>query len=419
MNPFSDKEYHPLHSLWRKLPAEPRRRGAAGLTAWLAPKAHYPVPVAGEHLLVGGEINRASGLGEGARIMLRACRALGIPASGFQASLLEGVSPPSDGPTRSPLILHVNSPSLPSVLLKLGRGFLRNRRIIGYWAWELPVVPPLWKMAAGCVHEVWTPSLFSARALETIMPGRVRVVPHALAADPLLPSRLERSAFGLPDNAVVVLVSFSLASSFERKNPLAAIQAFRRAFGERPDRFLLLKVSHAGHYPEDMERLRAAIAGAGNIRIEERVFPAEDSQALIRCVDIVLSLHRSEGFGLVPAEAMRLGRTVVATDWSATSEFLNAGCGLPVPYRLVPARDPRGVFEAAGAVWAEADIEAASAILSRAADDAALRERLGAQAMHVAGQRFFGSELLAAHWALTRRGQAHPHMQRASEQASA
>ncbi|TCS30754.1 glycosyl transferase family 1 [Acetobacter aceti NBRC 14818] len=414
MNPLSDKEYHPLHSLWRKLPAEPRRRGAAGLTAWLAPKAQHPAPIAGAHLLVGGEINRASGLGEGARIMLRACKALGIPASGFQASLLDGASAPLDASPQSPLIIHVNAPSLPSVLLKLGRGFLRNRRIIGYWAWELPVVPSLWKTAVGCVHEVWTPSLFSARALETIMPGRVRVVPHALAADPLRPSHLERSAFGLPDDAVVVLVSFSLASSFERKNPLAAIEAFRRAFGERPDRFLLLKVSHAGHYPEDMERLRAAIAGARNIRIEERLFPAEDSQALIRCADIVLSLHRSEGFGLVPAEAMRLGRTVIATDWSATSEFLNEGCGLPVPYRLVPARDPRGVFEAEGAVWAKADIGAASEMLSRAADNPALRQRLGAQAARVAAERFSGSELLAAHYALTRREPVQAQMQRVS-----
>lgn len=414
LNPLSDKEFHPLHSLWRKLPAEPRRRGAAGLTAWLAPKAHHPAPSAGGQMLVGGEISRASGLGEGARIMLRACRALGIPASGFQASLFEGTSSPpeEDGLTRSPLVLHVNAPSLPAVLLKLGRGFLRHRRIIGYWAWELPVLPPLWKMAVDCVHEVWTPSLFSARALETIMPGRVRVVPHALAADPLRPSHLGRSAFGLPEDAVVVLVSFSLASSFERKNPLAAIQAFRMAFGERRDRFLLLKVSHAGRYREDMERLRAAIAGAGNIRIEERLFPVEDSQALIQCADIVLSLHRSEGFGLVPAEAMLLGRTVVATDWSATSEFLNAECGLPVSYRLVPARDPRGVFEAEGAVWAEADIDSAAANLSCATDDVALRQRLGAQAARVARERFSGSELLAAHWAMTRSEVSREDMRR-------
>lgn len=70
---------------------------------------------------------------------------------------------------------------------------------------------------------------------------------------------------------------------------------------------------------------------------------------------MLLSLHRSEGFGLVPAEAMLLGVPVMATDWSATAEFIDATSGIPVPYRLVPARDPRGVFEAPGAHWAEAD----------------------------------------------------------------
>ena len=50
-----------------------------------------------------------------------------------------------------------------------------------------------------------------------------------------------------------------------------------------------------------------------------------------------------------------------------------------VPYRLVPAIDPRGVFQAPGAVWAEADIGAAAAHLRRLADDAAARGGAGGQ----------------------------------------
>ena len=42
---------------------------------------------------------------------------------------------------------------------------------------------------------------------------------------PPAPSALDRAAFGLPADALVVLVAFNLASSFERKNPLAAIAA--------------------------------------------------------------------------------------------------------------------------------------------------------------------------------------------------
>nr|WP_242011246.1 glycosyltransferase [Acetobacter fallax] len=394
-----------MHSLWRRLPAERRRRSFAALTAFMAPKVALPGPVSDGHVIVGGEIGRESGLGEAARIMLRAYEGSGVPATALRAGLLEGtevpVMAPDDGGRRAALILFVNSPFLPAVLLRLGRRFLRNRRIIGYWHWELPTLPPLWRPGAGCVHEVWTSSRFSASALEGLAPGRVRVVPHALAANPVRPAVMDRSAFGLPDGAVVVLVSFSLASSFERKNPLAAIRAFRAAFGDRPDRVLLLKVAHGGQYPGDMARLRAATGGAANIRVEERLFPVEESYALIRCADIVLSLHRSEGFGLVPAEAMLLGRTVIATDWSATAEFLSPDCGIPVPYRLIPARDPRGVFEAEGAVWADADLHAAVSALHRAAEDVALRQRLGARAAEVARERFSGTELMAATRALS------------------
>jgi glycosyltransferase involved in cell wall biosynthesis len=294
------------------------------------------------------------------------------------------------------LVLHVNSPVLPAALLRLPRGFLRGRRVIGYWAWELPVAPDGWRVGVPFVHEVWTPSQFSAAALERLAPGRVRVVPHPVAAVPPMPSSLGRGDFGLPEQAVIVLVSFSLASSYVRKNPLAAIAAFRAAFGDRADRVLVLKIVHAEHAPEDMAALRAAASGAGNIRFETRLFASADSHALTRCADIVLSLHRSEGFGLVPAEAMVLGRAVVATDFSGTTDFLDSSCGIPVPYRLVPARDPRGVFEAPGALWAEADISAAAQALRALADDADLRGRLGQAAQATAAVRIGAAALADA-----------------------
>ena len=174
----------------------------------------------------------------------------------------------------------------------------------------------------------------------------------------------------MTDGVVVTLVAFSLASSFARKNPLAAIAAHRAAFGSRADRMLLLRVPGGGAFPAEMRLLHEACAGLGNVRIDARVLDRAAARAVMAGADIVLSLHRSEGFGLVPAEAMLLGRAVVATDWSGTQDFLDASCGVPVPARLVPARDPRGVFEAAGAMWAEPDVGEAAAALARLADDA-------------------------------------------------
>jgi glycosyltransferase involved in cell wall biosynthesis len=352
-------------------------------------------------LAVGGELSRASGLGEGARLMLGGVAQLGLPAWPVDLGTPDGLcaaevpqavsAPPPPG---TPLVMHVNGPMLPLAMLQLGRAMLRHRRIIGYWAWELPVAPPAWYAGLKFVHEVWVPSTFTAAALEPLLPGRIRVVRPPLAALPLTPSRLDRAAFGLADDAVVVLVSFNLASSFVRKNPLAAIAAFRTAFGTRSDRMLLLKVGNPDHFPADFALLRAAVADVPNIRIETRLMPPDDRLALMNVADIVLTMHRSEGLGLVAAEAMMLGKPVVATGWSGNMDFMDHGSAALVPVRLVPPRDSRGVLEVAGAVWAEPDIAVAAAHLRRLADDPAARAALGESGRLMAHTRF-GLETLA------------------------
>lgn len=141
----------------------------------------------------------------------------------------------------------------------------------------------------------------------------------------------------------------------------------------------MLKIGNPGHFPNDLARITAA-AEAPNIRLETRTLPQADSHALTAAADIVLSLHRSEGFGLVPAEAMFLGKPVIATGWSGNLEFMDTHSAALVGYRLIPAHDPRQVYEVPGAVWAEADLTDAAAQLRRLADDAGERKALGARA---------------------------------------
>jgi glycosyltransferase involved in cell wall biosynthesis len=116
--------------------------------------------------------------------------------------------------------------------------------------------------------------------------------------------------------------------------------------------------------------------------------------ALTAASDIVLSLHRSEGFGLVLAEAMLLGKPVIATGWSGNMTFMDAESAALVDYRLVPAQDPRQVY--AGASWAEPAQATAVAHLRRLADDAGERARLGASGQAMAMQRLDLGPLVAA-----------------------
>jgi glycosyltransferase involved in cell wall biosynthesis len=390
-----------LHRLWRWLPAQSRRRLASQLAATLAPRIELPAPPARAGVVVVGELSRPSGLGEGARLMLRGLQELGVATWAIDvgaylpaAGAMPAAAPVAPPPPGAPLVIHVAAPLLPLVLLRLPRALLRGRRVIGYWAWELPQVTPDWRAGARLVHEVWAPSAFSAAALEPLRPGGVRVVGHCLAVAPPLPASLDRGAFGWPAEAVVVLVSANLASSFERKNPLGAIAAFRAAFGDRTDRLLVLKIGNPEHFPVDFDRITGAVAGAANIRIDDATYPIADVHAMMAAADIVLSLHRSEGFGLVLAEAMLLGRPVVATGWSGNLAFMDPQSAALVGYRLVAPDDPRQVYH--GAHWAEPDLAEAAAQLRRLADDAPARRALGACGQAAARARLGVAPLAAA-----------------------
>jgi glycosyltransferase involved in cell wall biosynthesis len=371
------------------------------VAALLAPRIERQPPPGRGGIVVAGELSRFSGLGEGARLMRSGLDALGVPnwavdvsdhlpAGASGAPVDASVSPPAG----MPLVIHVNAPLLPVVLLRLRRDFCRGRRVIGFWNWELPDLPSDWRAGARFVHEVWVPSAFTAKAVEKLLPGKVRVVPFPLAVAPRLPLTRDRAAFGLPETAIVVLVSMNLASSLERKNPMAAIAAFRAAFGDRMDRVLLLKIGNPDHSPEDFARIVAAVGDASNICIDTRSYPAADVHSLTASADIILSLHRAEGFGLVLAEAMLLGKPVIATGWSGNMEFMDEKSAALVGYRMVPVSDPRQVYH--DSVWAEPDQAEAASHLRRLADDAEARAALGARGEAYARVRLAAEPLAAA-----------------------
>jgi glycosyltransferase involved in cell wall biosynthesis len=155
----------------------------------------------------------------------------------------------------------------------------------------------------------------------------------------------------------------------ERKNPVAAITAFRTAFGGRSDARMIVKVMNAGLFPEGERRLRAAAGAAGNVSIIDRTLEPHQLSQLYEESDCLVSLHRSEGFGLVVAEAMLHGIPVLSTDWSGTTDFVTAENGCPVGYQLVAARDPQHTYNYPNLLWAEPDVAVAAKRLQELYDD--------------------------------------------------
>jgi glycosyltransferase involved in cell wall biosynthesis len=231
------------------------------------------------------------------------------------------------------------------------------------WNWELPLLPVDWRRGFACCHEIWVGSAFVAEAVRAA-PGAppVRVVPYPILPAPA-PAAMGRADFGLPEAAFVTLALFDATSSLARKNPLGAIAAHARAFGDRADRILVIK-THATADAGPGWPAVAAAAARPNIRLIDDHLSRPALWALVAASDCLLSLHRAEGYGFAMAEAMALGRPVVATGWSGNMDFMAGPGAHAVPFRLVPAEDPQEIYDLPGARWAEPDLDAAAAALA-------------------------------------------------------
>jgi glycosyltransferase involved in cell wall biosynthesis len=94
------------------------------------------------------------------------------------------------------------------------------------------------------------------------------------------------------------------------------------------------------------------------------------------------------------AEAMCVGVPALATDWSASAEYVNETNGYPIRAALTPVRDPQSKYRP-GERWAEPDIAHAAARLREAATDAVKRQARGAAAREAAVLRFSAFDLSA------------------------
>jgi len=340
---------------------------------------------------VAGLLRSATGIGHGARQCALHLAALGFEVGTIDLTEAWGAAldlPPMipgggilEGDAGGPLILHLNPPYYRTALLQL-RFQIRHRPLIGYWNWELAEIPRNWRSALAHVHQIWAPSRFTADALRAEAgPVPLHIVPHLVAA----PAQGMLPDWALaPDGTLVVLTIFSYSSGFERKNPLGAIAAFRAAFGERQDVRLIIKAGGHDPAPGERERLEAAVADAGNVTLHHGALDPAAYGALMARADILLSLHRAEGFGIPLVEAMRLGKPVVATAWSSNLDFMTEAIGCLVPYDLIAVDDPREAYAGARSSWADARIDAASDWLRRL-EDPTLRADIGeASRRHVA-----------------------------------
>jgi hypothetical protein len=240
---------------------------------------------------LAGYARAEMGVGESVRSAARAARAAGLEYAllGVEAHPMYRASDKSAGELSASLpfpvtILHMNADQTPLVISELGARLDATRYRIGYWAWELDEFPERWRSSFEYVDEIWTPSEFCRMAIAAESMKPVLRMPHAV--EPPGEAAHSREALGVPRAAFTALFAFDAMSVVERKNPLAAVEAFRKAFSEADDARLVLKISHAEAAPEALAEIRAAIGGAP-VTLIDRVMDRGEMHSLIAHADCV------------------------------------------------------------------------------------------------------------------------------------
>ena len=337
-------------------------------------------------LNVVGFITADLGIGESARAMIRAADAAAIPTSVVALKLNSKnrlgdqtyAARLTDQNPQAITVFHLDPPAAEELDHHHGKDFRKGKYNIGYFAWELPEFPDSWVSSFAYFDEIWCPSNFVREAIAAKSPLPVITMPHSIGFERPRESVAElRSRLGLPQNTFLFLTLFDLNSYAERKNPRASLEAFRRA--ALRDSALVIKVQNAEGNPAEFAALQTLAASIPGARIISGTFSRAEIYALEAACDCFVSLHRSEGFGFAIAEAMYLGKPVISTDWSAPAEFVTAQNGCPVPAQLVTLETNHGPY-GKGSVWAEPDLDAAAAWMSRLKAEPALAARLGAMA---------------------------------------
>jgi GT2 family glycosyltransferase len=243
--------------------------------------------------------------------------------------------------------------SLPQVLYASGDLFHKNggKYRIGYTMLEVDGIPEDWILQANELDEVWVPSTFNRQTfLDSGLKAPVYVMPLGVNPD----------YFNMKINAYRPSQRYTFLSIFEwgeRKAPEILLRAYHHAFTRRDDVLLLLKVINTDpglNVQAEINALGLPADGPPVAILYNQELPTHQMGSLYRSADCFVTSTRGEGWGMPIIEAMACGLPVIATDWSAQTDFLTADVGYPLAVKkMIPAVAKCPYYE--GFRWPEPD----------------------------------------------------------------
>lgn len=215
---------------------------------------------------------------------------------------------------------------------------------------------PAWLSAVNRMDLVIVPSEFVKSVLTNTgeVTTKVEVVPESFIAE-----CLDNTLLPLSDLELETDFNFLIFSQFtgnnpenDRKNIPYTIKWFNEAFADNPNVGVIVKTNMARQTVLDEINCVSVLTklisetrkGVGpKFYLLHGEMTSAEIVGLYKHPKIkaLVSLTRGEGFGLPLLEAAVCGKPVIATNWSAHTEFLSQGKFIKIDYNLAPVHESR------------------------------------------------------------------------------
>ncbi len=304
-----------------------------------------------------GLTNSSSGLGVNLRMTGSIFREMGYQTELFNTDTTSSVNDRRNMSGAEYRMFHVNADKIPRLFLENPEMGLYGNNI-GFLLWEFQIIPRQHQLGIDLLDQIWVPTNFVKEAYQSYTKTPIRVVGKSMDIPVFHQVYKASKSISSDKEFFEFLISFDFHSSVERKNPLAAVRAFKKAFATN-DRTVRLTVKTTEYVPgywgdpnDQWSRILYESMNDDRIRIIIGNYDSIEFLSLISNADCVLSTHRSEGFGYLPAYAMLLGVPVIVTDYSGTKDFCSEYNSYPIQYEMVDVREGEFIFPIPGAQWA-------------------------------------------------------------------
>jgi len=332
-----------------------------------------------------GIVRSGKGIGSHTRLIARALETVNIPFCiidicehfGCSQNNFDYDNKISNKQIYNVNLIPLNADCIQHALIVIDRKEMNKRYNIGYWAWELAEFPDIWKPVFNCFQEIWANSQFCANSVAMKSPIPTLAIPlYAGYSNNIINDG--REYFNLKKDIFLFMIAYDCESFVERKNPKAAVDAFMKAFSPAERNIgLVLKLFSSENHQAHINDIKEQLKEYSNIYYIEKYLSNEEMHTLISVSDSYVSLHRAEGFGLIPIEAMALGTPVISTAWSGNMEYMNNKNAALVDYQLIPVNGQYlGTSAGEDYLWADPDIEEAANLMRRMVCEKKWREEL-------------------------------------------